>query len=65
MISLAKNSPEIQQGKSEVFDCQRLPIFFIAFLASFWRDRFTIKATFELSIANTYSISHRVAVPDS
>ena len=32
-------SNRITNQKSEVFDCQRLPIFFIAFLASFWRDK--------------------------
>lgn len=29
----------ITKQKSEVFDNQRLPIFFIVFLASFWRDK--------------------------
>lgn len=33
------NPNRITKQKSEVFDTQRLPIFFIVFLASFWRDR--------------------------
>ena len=32
------NPNRITKQKSEVFDNQRLPIFFIVFLASFWRD---------------------------
>ena len=34
-----RNPSRITKQKSEVFDNQRLPIFFIAFLASFWRDK--------------------------
>lgn len=32
------NPNRITKQKSEVFDYQRLPIFFTVFLASFWRD---------------------------
>ena len=40
-----QNSNRITKQKQEVFDNQRLPVFFITFLASFWRDthqRFTV-----------------------
>ena len=41
-------SNRITKQKSEVFDNQSLPIFFIAFLASFWRDTYLQSTNFLL-----------------
>ena len=45
------NPNRITKQKSKVFDYQRLSIFFIVFLASFWRDNYYITHSSEYQVS--------------